>query len=382
MKVGLISSAYPPDLDGIGDYTWWMAKTLAAHRDVEAPVVVFTRIGSDHKTSPGVEVSPFFDAEHPRTFSNLPETLEGRHLDWLILQYNPFGWGRRGYCPRVPSTLRKLRRSHGGLRLAVMFHETTVPLWPWKFTVMLMWQWPIFRSVCRAVDVAFVSTSRWAPQVTRMAPRLPVHRLPAGSNIPLCEISRAGARRKTGIDADALVLGVFGAAHVSRRLEWVAAAVAEAGRRRPGKRTILLYVGADGKEIRRLCPDADLIDAGPLPAEEVSVHLRAMDAVLSPFTDGMSTRRTSVISVLHHGVPVATTRTGWTDDLFLSDAPDLLLLSSAGSPEAFAAETAAWLEGMPLDGPPYSELTDFHDRHFSWQGIAGTMLRHLSHVGN
>ena len=28
-KITLSSAAYPPDLDGIGDYTWWLAGALA-----------------------------------------------------------------------------------------------------------------------------------------------------------------------------------------------------------------------------------------------------------------------------------------------------------------------------------------------------------------
>ncbi len=377
MKVGLISSGYAPDVDGIGDYTWWMAKTLAAHREVETPVAVFTRTGSDHKISAGVAVSPFFDARHPRTFSNLPETLKGRNLDWLVLQYNPFGWGRRGYCPRVPSTLHKLRRSQAAPRLAVMFHETTVPPWPWKFTVMLMWQWPILRSVCRAVDVAFVSTDRWVPQVKRVAPRLPVHVLPVGSNIPLCDISQEEARLKIGIESDALVLGVFGSAHMSRRLDWIAAAINEARRRRPERKTMLLYVGPDGEAIRRAVGDADLIDCGVLPSEEVGARLRAMDAAISPFIDGMSARRTSVISVLHHGIPVATTQVSWTEALFREATPAGLLVSKATSAETFAMETADWLDQLPAGEVPDSRVVEFHDENFSWPGIADTMVRHL-----
>ena len=200
MRLGLISAAYPPDLDGIGDYTWWMARTLAEHRDVEVPVVVFTRVGSDHKESPGVKISRFFDPKHPETFSRLPSIVEEdcgnpeRRLDWLILQYNPFSWGRRGYCPRVPSTLQRLRRESGTTRLAVMFHETTMPKWPWRFLLMFSWQYPIFRNVCRIAEVAFVSTMRWTPQVRRVAPGLPIRHLPVGANITLRDVSRDEAR--------------------------------------------------------------------------------------------------------------------------------------------------------------------------------------------
>ena len=73
MHIGLISAAFPPDLDGIGDYTWWMAKTLVelGHR-----VTVFTRIG-DVKALPGAAIIvPFYDPARPESFGELASVLE------------------------------------------------------------------------------------------------------------------------------------------------------------------------------------------------------------------------------------------------------------------------------------------------------------------
>jgi glycosyltransferase involved in cell wall biosynthesis len=400
MRLGLISAGYPPDVNGIGDYTWWLAKTLGdegielndkngdtakpPEAKLKPPVVVLTRRGNDHLPSLGVEIVPFFDPEHPSTFSLLPEIIETRNaqsesrIDWLVLQYNPFAWGKRGFCPWVPSALHRLLQMPGGPRIAVMFHETVVPVWPWKFTVMSAWQWPIFRSVCRAAEIAFVSTDRWKPQVKRVAPHLPVHHLPVGSNVPFCCLSQVEARRQLGIEMDALVLGIFGSAHLSRRLDWIAATLKEATRRRPERRTALLYVGPQGNVVRRACTEADLIDLGPLPSENVGACLRAMDAAISPFIDGMSTRLTSVISVLHHGIPVATTRTSWTDDVFLKEIPPGLLLSSATSADTFATETVDWLDQLQRSGPWRPGVAAFHDKFFAWPLIASTMTQCLS----
>lgn len=377
MRLGLVCAAYPPDLDGIGDYTWWMARTLAVREDVEKPVKVFTRIGSDHVSSVGVELVRFFDPRHPASFSSLLDASAEIRNNWLVLQYNPFSWGVRGYCPWVPSTLRKLRERNDGTRLAVMFHETAVPKWPLGCAVMFAWQYPILGSMCRLADVAFVSTTRWTAQVQRAARRLPVHHLPVGSNVPLCDVSREEARAKLGIDRDWLVLGVFGGANIGRRLDWIAAVLAEVRRRRGGRTTTLLYVGPDGEAMRRALGIADLIDCGALPATEVGVRLRAMDAAISPFLDGISTRRGSVIALLQHGIPIATNQDSLTDELFRAAALKGLLVSTAKSSDTFAAETADWLERLPIAGVPDPELTSFHDRVFAWQAIADTMVRYL-----
>ncbi len=383
MRLGLISAAYPPDLDGIGDYTWWMARTLAEREDVKAPVVVFTRVGDNHKQSAGVEISRFFDFNRPETFSRLRSIVESgynnpeQRLAWLVLQYNPFSWGRRGYCPRVPSTLHRLREGCSRIRLAVMFHETTVPKWPWRFLLMFTWQYPIFRKVCRTADVAFISTARWTPHIRRTAPSLPIHHLPVGSNIPLCNVSRNAARMELGIDPDTLVLGVFGSAHISRQLDWIAATFVEAKRRHPWRRTMLLYVGPEGSAMRHALGDAEMVDCGALPAEEVGNRLLAMDAAISPFLDGISTRRGSVMALLQHGIPVATTQLSWTDELFRTALPTGMLVSSAASAKTFAEEAVTWIDHLPSGGVPDPGAKRFFERNFSWHGIADTMMRHL-----
>ncbi len=387
MKLSLICGGYPPDLDGIGDYSWWLGKTLAGHNDIEKPLRVFTRNGPSAPLTEGVEVITFYDPQKPQTFYDLLRFFvadttvreppsSGPVTDWLILQYNPFSFGPRGFCPWVPWTLSRIKKARR-TRVAVMFHETYVPNWPWKFALMFGWQWPIFRAVCQVADVAFVSTERWTPQVHRAAPSLAVHHLPVGSNIPLSETSRLEARRIAGLESDALVLGVFGGAHPSRRLDWIASAVCEAARRNMRRRVVLLYVGAQGEMIRQACPQVDMIDAGKLPAEEVGLRFRSMDAVISPFLDGMSTRRTSVISVLQNGVPVATTRSKWTDEIFLSKSLSGLLVSSAASAEEFAIETINWLEQVVVRGVPNAEVTAFYDRYFAWDHVAALLVKTL-----
>ena len=102
-----------------------------------------------------------------------------------------------------------------------------------------------------------------------------------------------------------------------------------------------------------------------------------MDAAISPFVDGISTRRGSMMALLQHGIPIATTQTQWTDTLLGTSSLSRLLLSSAKSPEAFAAETADWLGRLPRGGVPDGELMNFYGQNFSWKAIAETMVTRL-----
>ena len=395
----MVSSGYPPDVDGIGDYTWWLAKALAeelhsdhemanayASRSAAVPeVMVLTRVGLDHRPQTGVQVSRFFDPKFPISFEALPETIRrdywnpGETIDWVVLQYNPFGWGKRGYCPKVPWALKRIRDNPDFPRLAVMFHETTAPPWPVKFAVMCLWQRPIFRHVCRLVEAAFVSTTKWIPQVRQASPSLPIQHLPVGSNIPVHRIPMNEARRSVNVDHDAVVAGVFGAAHVSRLLDWICAAMLRLQQDYP--KCILLYVGPDGARVVDACKGVRVVDAGVVDSAQVGAHFCAMDFCLAPFVDGLCSRRTSIVSPAQHGVPVAGCSRPFMDQVFEDFAPELLLRSPAESASQFAEDVSGWARQIvgsrvmdrirPVDGAALA---------FAWKSIAGKMIDHLARI--
>jgi len=78
---------------------------------------VWTSIGPQRSVC---EVNPFFDAAKPQSIEKLPALLAKEPIDWLVVEYNPFGYGRWGYCPWLIKTVRQLKRS-GRCRVAVIF---------------------------------------------------------------------------------------------------------------------------------------------------------------------------------------------------------------------------------------------------------------------
>ncbi|MBV9998010.1 MAG: glycosyltransferase family 4 protein [Verrucomicrobia bacterium] len=380
-RFGLLCGGFPPRIDGIGDYTWRLSRELAQQG---CPVQVLTseaRLEAGDALprsldataagleSAGITVTRCFDPDRPATLRSLADHL-APDLDWLVVQYNPFGFGPRGFNPWLIEALTAIRR-RSRTCIAVMFHETYVPAWPWKFTVMRLWQWPQFLALTRLAHAIFVSSERWIGQVHACTPRAVCIHLPVGSNLPCCPFSKAEARQRLGIDPETKVLGAFGSGHVSKLSRLVRVAAEAVQRRFPD--TILLSVGKGGRTLRAECPELNLRDEGPLPPEEAALRIRAMDVMLGPFADGLSTRRGSAITALQHGVPVCSTVTRWTDGLLVDPPWAGIKLCAPNQPHVYA-QNALDLIAQP---PSAEEIRQRHDAVFGWPNVTARLLAFL-----
>jgi len=92
-----------------------------------------------------------------------------------------------------------------------------------------------------------------------------------------------------------------------------------------------------------------------------------MDLFLSPFSDGVSTRRGSVMAALQHGVPVASTIGIWSDRLFEDERSGVATThvndgkASFGNLCADLAENTHWRRQLCTDGEAtYRDNFEWH----------------------
>ncbi len=364
MKIHLVAAALPPELDGIGDYSARIAAELAKTASVK---VLTTQ--ANPAAIPGVTVETVFSAADPRSVWNLARQIAADPPDWVLLQYNPFSYGKWGLNLHLPLVMRQIKRRCPGTKIALMVHETFVPFGVnWKFRVMTLWQRPQFAVLSRTADALFFSVDAWAQTFRAKFPGKPVVHLPVGSNIPRVPIPRAEARARLGISENAFVLGVFGAMHISRRTEWVrdaAQAVCASGRE-----VLVLHIGPDADAVRALLGPLPLIADGPLPEEEVSRRFAAMDVNLTPFVDGVSTRRGSLMTGLQHGIATVGTLGQHTDAILRDASGHALLLSEVTAPEAFIAHTLRLAEDPALRESLGQAGQRLYDQSFAWPSLA------------
>lgn len=376
MKVYLLFPTLPPALDGIGDHTVHLARALAG-RGVEAGIL--TACGSVDSVE-GVSLWPCFSLEGRPGLSPLIGVLREVRPDWLVVQYNPFSWGRWGLALSLAATLRAVTRQVPGLRVALMVHETFVPVISWKFAVMTTWQRYQLWQLGRLASVLLFSTQPWAERFARWFPGTPCYHLPVGSNVPDSGAGRAVARRELGLEDGVVVLGVFGTAHPSRLLGYVHRAAARL--RREGVDAVTLYVGPHGSQVRAALPGLPLVDAGRQAPEGVSRCFRAMDVYLAPYSDGVSTRRGGFMAGLQHGVATVSTVGPLTDPMLREVAGEAFLAPPVWAAEAFTASVLELAGNPRLREAVGARGRTLFETHFTWDRLAARLLGILSLHGD
>lgn len=370
MKLDLIFPVLPPTLDGIGDYTARLAVELAKTNDVRILTAQSDALPVDDG---GVEVEEAFSLSSRSDVRTLIAPIRKRRPDWVILQYNPFSYGRWGLNLSLPGVLHTVQETLPDVRVALMVHEPFVDVETWRFAVFTTWQrWQLWQ-LGRAADAIFFSTEPWVDRFRSWFPNTPLTHLPVGSNIPHVPSDRTAIRKALGLPTDALVCGIFGSAHESRNLSLfrhtmraVSASCAHP--------LHVLYVGKAGNQIGKGLDDVPFLDAGALPAADVSRHFSAMDLYLVPFRDGVSTRRGSFMVGLQHGVPTVTTIGPDTGTTLRTEAGDAFLAAPCQDSSAYTGAVEQLIND-PSARQRYGRAGRLlYESTFDWPRIASRLL--------
>ena len=371
----LISATFPPVTCGIGDYTAVLAGRLADRYRVR---LLTARRGDPSTPPPGVEVRQAFDHRRLGAARQLVEAVEAEETDWLFLHYDTHTYSLLyGFDPVLPRVLQRLRRRRPRIRIATMFHEVHDPPLTWKKTLMSTWQRAQILALGRASDVIFFSIDPW---LRRMGPWFPgrvVDHLRLGSTIPRLPMDRGEARARLGLGEDEVVLGLFGRAGPSRDLNCIREAVEAV--RRTGREAVMMYIGGDTGLVRAALPGTRMIDDNPIPKDEISRRFAAMDVHLLPIAkEGVSTRRTTLMAGLEHGVASVATSGPDTDELLLAEDGRAFLLAPASDPARFGAAAAELAADPDRRRAIAAGGRDLFLREFAWDRIADQVAATLN----
>jgi UDP-glucose:(heptosyl)LPS alpha-1,3-glucosyltransferase len=247
---------------------------------------------------------------------------------WILLQYNPYSYGRSGFAPGLVRDLRRVR-SRSQAPLLLMVHEAWLDMTDAKSSLVGSWQRSQLWALLRLADGVMTSTEALARRIGGGTVHVPV-----AANITPISTSPRAARERLGLNGK-LAVALFGRGHPSRALDHAEAAIAAIADAHGGDQLIVLNLGAGAPPLR-LPHGVAVRHPGRLRADELSFHLWASDLVLLPFSDGVSTRRGTLMAALAHGRPVLGLR-GCNTDAVLADAADALALTPAGDPHAFSS---------------------------------------------
>jgi glycosyltransferase involved in cell wall biosynthesis len=294
-----------------------------------------------------------------------------RDLDAIVVQYNPFWYGRRGFAPGLALALLGLALRAPQAVRSLLVHENYIDARDWRTTAMSAWQRVQLMALQALAHVSFGTIGEWTRLLRRDWPFRPAHHLPVGSNFPDRRDARAAGRAELGVADDEIVLGVFGLSHAGRLEDHVRAAVRAVAA--TGRRVVLVNLGSGERGTERLDDRAEIRSPGFLDDQQVPQLVAATDVFLAGYEDGVSTRRTTVMAALQHGVPVVGT-SGHLTDAVLAEASDAIRLTPVGDPDAFARAVSA-LAADPAERARLGAAgRRLYETTFDWPRISHRLL--------
>jgi glycosyltransferase involved in cell wall biosynthesis len=335
MTWNILTGEYPPQRGGVSTYTQQVARGLA---DAGDRVIVWApQVDGAGSNDRDVTVRRLPDTFGRRSLKILTSEFD-RKPSRILVQYVPHAFGWKGanlpFCHWLASRSRD--------RIWIMFHEVGVsfdaaqsPL----LNALAVANRIMARLAVRSAERAFISIPGWRPMLQPFATgkhAMTFEWLPVPSGMAVVgDTARVDAVRAQ-VGSGHPIVGHFGThpASIRMRLAEVIVRLAATTDCR------VLLIGPRGTQLRdELIAGAPALRArlfatGPLSAADVSAHITACDVMLQPYPDGISTRRTSAMAALAHGVAVVTTL-GWLTEPMWR-AADAVMLAPAEDGAALA----------------------------------------------
>jgi glycosyltransferase involved in cell wall biosynthesis len=326
-----------------------------------------------HKRGYSLEISriPWAEQGWRRALRDADKRFAEQRGGWVLVQYTPLAWSRRGFPLRFARMIDGLKRA--GIHVLIVFHD------PEPFggrrcrdRVRRRVQVTVMRRAARLADkiVSTISPDRvtWMQDPAIRAKTL---LLPVGSNLPV--MPRKTQRHGNGIPV-IIVFGFSNLASETSMIAWVLSRVAEVvgplhltvfGRGAKVAGTLLLPLLAD--------TSVELEDFGVLEAETASSLLANADVQLF-VRSGLSSRRGSGIAGIACGLPI----------IGFSDAETAFPITEAGvrlvpmgDREGLVRELILVLKQQTLRETLRQRNLEATERYFSWDRIADAYLAFL-----
>lgn len=376
--VVFLTGEYPPMQGGIADHTAYLARYLVP-LDIDCSILISRRwqeaqapngfVPSSSQSSNLPTIHPSISGWGWRCWPGVVNFLRIHRPDILHIQYQAAAFDLGGWVNWLPWFLKKRDIP---IRIVTTFHDLRVP---YIFPKAGPFRWKSMLALARHSDAVICTNREDLAQLTRVngqwsivntqspdAPAPLLTLIPLGSNVepqPPADFERVAWRKKYGAEENTLLLAYFGFLNESKGGEELIEAVALL--RQQGFEARLLLIGGEvghadptnvtyAQKVQALIERHHLADfvyrTGYTGLSEVSANLLAADAVVMPYRDGVSFRRTTLIAALRHGCPVVSTLPA-DPHLIPEIRPGENMLLVPPGDAAALAQAAAQLAGDP-----------------------------------
>jgi glycosyltransferase involved in cell wall biosynthesis len=318
----LITSEYPLQNGGVSDYTFHVAAGLAAEGD-EVHVWCPPANGLTPQIKGVVvhrELNRLTPLDLRRVGTMLSEFSPPRRL---LVQWVPHGFGYRAMNLPFCLWLWERAKLHNDT-VEIMVHEPYLTFrgGSWKQSAVAVVHRLMTVAILNAASRVWLSIPAWEARLVpyTLGKHVQFIWLPIPSNVPVIkDPTRARALRNRYAQNGTLLVGHFGTG--GRQIKsLLLAAISFLWQAYPDLELLLMGRGSEflREALTKQHPEleAKIHATGWLPMADLSLHISACDLMFQPYPDGVSSRRTSVMVGLSHGIPVVTTIGQLTEPLW------------------------------------------------------------------
>jgi glycosyltransferase involved in cell wall biosynthesis len=318
----LITCEYPPQIGGVSDYTYLVGSGLAAKGHtvhVWCPSAE-SSIADMQGVKVHRELGRFSISDLRHVSRLLNEFPAPRHL---FVQWVPHGYGYRSLNLAFCLWLWK-RAKFDHDRVDLLVHEPYLEFFEgsWKQNIAACVHRLMIMVLLNAASHAWISIPAWESRLRRYAfgRRLGFDWLPIPSTIPVIQDRNAISEiRKRFAPNGQLLLAHFGP-YIRQNTELMCHLLPALLKEHSNLSVLLL--GRGGESLRNEMEQQHnnligrLHSTGTLNTASLSAYLSASDLIIQPYPDGISSRRTSAMACLSHGLPMITTTGKLTEPLW------------------------------------------------------------------
>lgn len=314
MKVIFISRDFPDIKGGVSDYTYYLSKEFA-----KKGMEVYVLTSDDERINKNIQhikVLPVVKNWEFKGISKIVEYIKKVNPDWIIFQYVPYMYSYYGVPFWLIFLYQRIKKQ--GFKICTTFHEVSILIdsGDFKHLPVAISQRIIAYLFSLLSDKIVVPIERWEKMLHFFKRKIKV--IPVGSSIvPENEdIKVKKIERK-----DFIIIGSFGSAHKSRRVDVHLKAVKILKDR--GVKVKYIFIGDAPNHLKELAKklNIDVEFTGYLPKDEVWKKLKTFDFFIffnkksNKYEAGISLKNSSMVSAFSACVPVIANKGSLTDKI-------------------------------------------------------------------
>ena len=310
MKILFITNRFPPIVDGVGDYTYNLAKEFV--RNGHEVVVVCSKnsrvVEGNHDS---MCVYPIVINWDRNAGKKIVCIAKQHNIDIVSLQYVPHGFDKKGLPIGLLFAIREIKKA--GFQLFTFCHEVSVEYFPGTIKQRLLefLMKKITRSLLKQSDYIATSITHYRYMIGQLVGKRNIGQIPIASNIPANVPNDALMYSlRNGIAcADELVISFFGIRNVSTTLEAIKQLQSD------GYKLKILFIGKIPDSIQNILP-SNSIKTGVLDTMDIYKYFLVSDIMILPESSlsGVSFKSGSLAAAMEAGLPVITAKGYLTDD--------------------------------------------------------------------